>query len=230
MKIGKKLKFLIIISIVICIMGLTFFIIDYIRVSKQKLPIFAIETTAFLDGGTTIYTGLGYKVIDFNSVGGYDEIKIGSWNMSIYDFEEERRICEKGFYEGNEEKNVIEEKKEKQQVTEEKEKEQQEIKIIKENISDDRLFDSLKLRVGDIYNVESKNGFIVVFCSVISGEKPKIGDVFALESKEDGYVCKATVYEVEERSNSDGSKLLLVYFEGARAEDLEFTPQIRRLK
>ena len=42
-----------------------------------------------MDGGTIEYFGLGYKVIDFNMLNGYDEMKIGSWFMKYEDFENE---------------------------------------------------------------------------------------------------------------------------------------------
>ena len=35
----------------------------------------------YLDGGTIEYFGLGYKVIDFNRLSGYDEVKVGTWFM-----------------------------------------------------------------------------------------------------------------------------------------------------
>lgn len=98
------------------------------------------------------------------------------------------------------------------------------------DINDDSYYDDLNLHVGDIYNVMGKENSMVAFCSVISGKYPKVGDVCHLEAEEDGYVYEAIIYEIEESSNSDGSELLFVYFEGVREDDLKFTPQIRRLK
>ena len=42
-----------------------------------------------MDGGTIEYLGLGYKVIDFNTISGYDDIKIGTWTMKYSDFDDE---------------------------------------------------------------------------------------------------------------------------------------------
>ena len=51
------------------------------------------------DGGTIEYFGLGYKVIDFNTLAGFDDIKIGTWSMDYNDFEEERKAYENTFEE-----------------------------------------------------------------------------------------------------------------------------------
>ena len=90
----KGIKVLLIILGVIIVLGLVFFAIDYNRVQKQEKPIFGIQNPAGVirDGGTVEYFGLGYKVIDFNRLDGYDEIKIGSWSMKYEDFENELMI------------------------------------------------------------------------------------------------------------------------------------------
>ena len=85
----KGIKILLIILGVIIILGLIFFTVDYNRVQKQEKPIFCINYSTLRDGGTKAYIGLGYKVIDFNMLNGYDEIKIGSWFMKYEDFEGE---------------------------------------------------------------------------------------------------------------------------------------------
>ena len=85
----KGIKILLIILGVIIILGLIFFTVDYNRVQKQEKPIFCINYSTLRDGGTKAYIGLGYKVIDFNMLNGYDEIKIGSWFMKSEDFEDE---------------------------------------------------------------------------------------------------------------------------------------------
>ena len=89
MKKGIKI-FLIALGIII-ILGLIFFGVDYNRVKNGDNPIFCIRNLAgiIMDGGTIEYFGLGYKVIDFNMLNGYDEIKIGSWFMKYEDFENE---------------------------------------------------------------------------------------------------------------------------------------------
>lgn len=95
----KGFKIIGIILGVIVISGIIFFIVDYNRVKKQKNPIFCIETATFLDGGTTEYIGVGYKVIDFNKLNGYDEIKIGTWFMNLDDFNDEIEVYDKKFEE-----------------------------------------------------------------------------------------------------------------------------------
>ena len=73
MKKGLKICFSII--GVIVILGIVFFAVDYNRVQKQEKPIFCIKNPAGImnDGGTIEYFGLGYKVIDFNTLAGFDD-------------------------------------------------------------------------------------------------------------------------------------------------------------
>ena len=85
----KGIKVLLIILGAIIILGLIFFAVDYSRVQRQETPIFCINYATANDGGTNEYLGLGYKVINFNRVNGYDEMKIGSWLMKYEDFEKE---------------------------------------------------------------------------------------------------------------------------------------------
>ena len=89
MKMRKGIKVALIILGVIIILGLIFFAIDYNRVKNGEKPIFCINTATANDGGTKEYLGLGYKVIDFNRLDGYDEVKIGTWSMKYEDFENE---------------------------------------------------------------------------------------------------------------------------------------------
>lgn len=77
----KTLIIIGVILIVLVVLAITFFGVDYFRVQNQETPIFAIKTDEVNDGGTVIYTGLGYKVIDYNRLDGYDEIIIGSLFM-----------------------------------------------------------------------------------------------------------------------------------------------------
>ena len=66
------------IIIIIMIMIVT----DYIRVTRfEYTPVFAVKTQELKDGGTIEYTGLGYKVIDYNQIQGRRDIEIGLWNM-----------------------------------------------------------------------------------------------------------------------------------------------------
>ena len=93
----KFLKVIGIILGIIVVLGVVFFTVDYNRVQKQEKPIFCIKNPAGIisDGGTIEYFGIGYKVIDFHTLAGYDDIKIGSWFMDYNDFEEEMKEYEK---------------------------------------------------------------------------------------------------------------------------------------
>ena len=86
---------------IIVVLGIVFFTVDYNRVKNQKKPIFCIQSPAgvILDGGTIEYFGLGYKVIDFHTIAGFDDIKIGTWFMDYNDFEEEIKAYEKKYKE-----------------------------------------------------------------------------------------------------------------------------------
>ena len=97
----KVLKILVIIIGIIVVLGVVFFIVDYNRVQKQEKPIFCIQNPAGIinDGGTIEYFGSGHKVIDFHTLAGYDDIKIGSWFMDYNDFEEEMKEYEERFEE-----------------------------------------------------------------------------------------------------------------------------------
>lgn len=78
-RIWKKVINLLFTVIVIIIMMIA---IDYVRVTKfEYTPLFAIKTEELKDGGTKEYTGLGYKVIDYNQIQGRRDIEIGLWNM-----------------------------------------------------------------------------------------------------------------------------------------------------
>ena len=97
----KGLKILFIIIGIIIVLGIVFFVVDYNRVQKQEKPIFCIHNPAGVirDGGTIEYFGLGYKVIDFHTLAGFDDIKIGTWLMDYNDFEKEMKEYEKKFEE-----------------------------------------------------------------------------------------------------------------------------------
>ena len=97
----KWLKVIGIVLGIIVILGIIFFVIDYNRVKKQEKPIFCIQNPAGVinDGGTIEYFGLGYKVIDFHTLAGFDDIKIGTWFMNYNDFQEEIKEYEERFEE-----------------------------------------------------------------------------------------------------------------------------------
>ena len=88
---NKKTKIIIIVTIVIilAILGTIFGCIDVNRLKKGQNPIFCINTQIMRDGGTKVYVGLGYKIIDFNTETGYDEIKVGLWGIRYEDYIDE---------------------------------------------------------------------------------------------------------------------------------------------
>lgn len=62
----KKIK----IILILILIWLIFFSIDYYRATNNKLPIFCTNLNnliAPMDGGTQIYFGLGYKVYSFHT-------------------------------------------------------------------------------------------------------------------------------------------------------------------
>lgn len=77
--------------IYILLVWTTIFLVDYIRVKNEKVPIFCIkdESSRIADVGTIEYYGLGYKVIDFNRINGFDKMKIGTYFMDYEDFQSE---------------------------------------------------------------------------------------------------------------------------------------------
>ena len=90
----KIIKIVGIVLGIIVVLGIIFFTIDYSRVQKQEKPIFCINIATYTDGGTKEYYGLGYKVIDFHTLAGFDDIKIGTWFIDYDEFEEEMKVYE----------------------------------------------------------------------------------------------------------------------------------------
>ncbi len=76
---NKKLKELIIVLVVLIVLIAILLTIDYLRLSNGNKPIFSISIGHYLDGGTKMYYGLFYKIIDYNVLDGYDGIKVGTW-------------------------------------------------------------------------------------------------------------------------------------------------------
>lgn len=65
----SKIKKLFIVILIIALVWILFFTVDYIRVKQQKLPVFCFKFVfAYKDGGTVEYIGFGYKVIDFHKL------------------------------------------------------------------------------------------------------------------------------------------------------------------
>lgn len=91
----KILKLLLAVVLALAILGGVMFLIDCSNVKSGKEPLFAKEIGALNDGGTIEYMGLGYKIIDFNRLNGYDETKVGLWYIKYEDFEEEYKKLDK---------------------------------------------------------------------------------------------------------------------------------------
>lgn len=78
----KRSKRIINIIFTVIIVILALITIDVICVSKFKVgPFFAIRTSVYKDGGTKVYYGLGYKVINYKQLEGKQGLKIGLWSM-----------------------------------------------------------------------------------------------------------------------------------------------------
>lgn len=82
-----KKKLVLIISTLV-VLSFIFFIVDYIRIKNMKLPVLCIKYSTYLDGGSSEYLGLGYKVIVYkeSSIGEKStikDIKIGSIFMKF---------------------------------------------------------------------------------------------------------------------------------------------------
>lgn len=90
----KYLKYIGIIISLIVVIGIMFFVIDFNRVKNEQNPIFCIRTRIYEDGGTREFLGLGYKVIDFHTINGFYETKIGSYFMKYEDFDDEISKCD----------------------------------------------------------------------------------------------------------------------------------------
>lgn len=76
LKLGKVEK---IILICVVILFIAVLITDICMLENDQKPIFCIQTGAYSDGGTIVYLGFGYKIIDYNKLDGYDGYKIGTW-------------------------------------------------------------------------------------------------------------------------------------------------------
>jgi len=61
---------------------LLMFSIDCVLAINDNPPVFAIRTHLYKDGGTSIYQGLGYKVIDYNQIDGRKDVVFNSFFYS----------------------------------------------------------------------------------------------------------------------------------------------------
>lgn len=68
--------------LIIILLFILFITVDIVRVHYNSVPIFCITSGTYLDGGTKVYIGLGYKIIDYNKLDGYDGYKVGTWLLN----------------------------------------------------------------------------------------------------------------------------------------------------
>lgn len=98
----KKIGIVIILTIIgILLLGMLFFAVDSYRIKNDKPPIFAVQYNVLKDGGTTMYIGLGYKIIDYNIIDGNDKAYIGSYFMKYEDY------ADKNIKISNNEKDIV---------------------------------------------------------------------------------------------------------------------------
>mgnify|MGYP005777741445 FL=1 len=84
MKMKKKMVIIFYMVSAIIALACIFCIVDMKRVEAKEEPIFAIQTDVVNDGGSTIYMGLGYKIINYvkpTSPPFVSIAKIGTWFM-----------------------------------------------------------------------------------------------------------------------------------------------------
>ena len=75
----NKIDVVIILAVILLISILI--TVDCIRVNNGDKPVFCVFKDMYLDGGTIEYYGLGYKIIDYNVIDGYEGFKLGTWFM-----------------------------------------------------------------------------------------------------------------------------------------------------
>ena len=104
----KGVKIVGIILGIIILLGIIFFVIDYNRAKNNEQPMLCVQIDEVNDGGTKIYLGLGYKVIDFNTLSGFDDVKIGTLLINYDDFNDEKQVYDEEFEKRQylEEKNI----------------------------------------------------------------------------------------------------------------------------
>lgn len=85
----KIIKLVIAIIFALAIISGIMILVDCSSIKSEKEPIFAKMSSALNDGGTVVYTGFGYKIIDFHMLNGYDETKVGTLFTKPEDFSEE---------------------------------------------------------------------------------------------------------------------------------------------
>lgn len=106
----KIIKLVIAIIVALLIISGVMILVDCSAIKSEKAPIFARMSDALNDGGTVIYTGFGYKIIDFHMLNGYDETKVGTLFTKPEDFKSEYEKFDKNLRPIEDEKQNEEEK------------------------------------------------------------------------------------------------------------------------
>ena len=81
----KRTKIVLGIVVAVVVLGVVAVVVDYLRAQDNQEPIFAIKGPVALDGGSTEYNGLGYKVIKCNTLAGDKSAHFGFYSLTISD-------------------------------------------------------------------------------------------------------------------------------------------------
>lgn len=68
MKLKKSMVFIISVTVLLLICFVLFGAVDIIRFRIGKAPVFIIKEEHLNDGGTTVYYGVGYQLIDWKKI------------------------------------------------------------------------------------------------------------------------------------------------------------------
>lgn len=79
------LKTVIGIILIFFFLGLITFLFDNTRAAANKRPLFVLKLEDLKDGGTKVYYGIGYKIIAYNKLNGYNKSHIGTYWLKYDD-------------------------------------------------------------------------------------------------------------------------------------------------
>lgn len=68
MMLKKSLVFIISVAILLLICFILFGVVDIVRFRTGKEPVFIVKEEHLNDGGTTVYYGIGYQLIDWKKM------------------------------------------------------------------------------------------------------------------------------------------------------------------
>lgn len=68
----KIAKYVLLVAVLLCCSFLAFGIVDYNRFFAGEEPIFIVKCDVLNDGGTKIYYGIGYQLIDWKKIDSTD--------------------------------------------------------------------------------------------------------------------------------------------------------------